>query len=267
MRMRWRKDGAWLQFRSATYYHDRLKEVPNRLLSRWVAARQKQGMLTLDDLVEITGLSDAQLDGAEMAEGARERLGLVEWDLARNTNLRTSLRFLAEFSPEQRRQTMSPSGLPFASMSLAQQQRFIGLTLLPEGAPLGSLDELAGATLRVDYSQPGGFQWGNPVRNESLRWVVRLDDGLQGRRALRPPVCARTREAVLEGVRQADPQIRVALLNARRWADPRLELAPRVVEEDEIFPTRLDLIVVYIPGTANDRPLHYRRPEGTGYVD
>src|SRR5439155_10776343 len=31
MRMRWRKDGKWLQLRSAGYFNDRLKEVPNRL--------------------------------------------------------------------------------------------------------------------------------------------------------------------------------------------------------------------------------------------
>jgi hypothetical protein len=75
------------------------------------------------------------------------------------------------------------------------------------------------------------------------------------------------REAVLEGVRQVDPQTRAALLKIRRGADPTLEAAPHVVEEDEIFPTRLDLIVAYIPGTANNRPIHYLRPEGTGYAD
>jgi hypothetical protein len=38
MRLRWTlADGNWLQFRSASYYDDRVKEVPNRLLSGWVA--------------------------------------------------------------------------------------------------------------------------------------------------------------------------------------------------------------------------------------
>jgi RNA polymerase sigma-70 factor (ECF subfamily) len=41
MRMRWRKEEDWLQFRSSSYYDDRLKEVPNRLLSRWMAARRQ----------------------------------------------------------------------------------------------------------------------------------------------------------------------------------------------------------------------------------
>src|SRR5262249_7385329 len=70
MRVRWDKEASWLQFRSPTFYDDRLKEVPNRLLARWAAARQRQGMLTLDDLVEIAQLPDAQLDAAEMSEGA-----------------------------------------------------------------------------------------------------------------------------------------------------------------------------------------------------
>ena len=32
MRLRWHKEGSWLQFRSTSFYDDRLKEVPNRLL-------------------------------------------------------------------------------------------------------------------------------------------------------------------------------------------------------------------------------------------
>ena len=46
MRLRWNKDGSWLQFRSTSYYDDRLKEVPNRLLARWAARRRQSGMIT-----------------------------------------------------------------------------------------------------------------------------------------------------------------------------------------------------------------------------
>ena len=47
MRLRWRREaetragGAWLEFRSASFYDDRLKEVPNRLLDRWATARRQ----------------------------------------------------------------------------------------------------------------------------------------------------------------------------------------------------------------------------------
>src|SRR5205807_1850093 len=84
MRLRWRKDapptsggpavreaGPWLQFRSVGYYHDRLKEVPNRLLTRWAAVRRQQGLLPLDDLCEIAQLSDAQpLESPDELAGA-----------------------------------------------------------------------------------------------------------------------------------------------------------------------------------------------------
>ena len=41
MRLRWNKDGEWLQFRSTSYFHDRLKEVPNRLLTRWAESPRR----------------------------------------------------------------------------------------------------------------------------------------------------------------------------------------------------------------------------------
>jgi Putative zinc-finger len=151
MRMRWHKEGNWLQFRSASYFNDRLKEVPNRLLDRWAASRRQHGALTLDDLVEIAQLSDAQLDAKEMAEGARECFGLAEWSLASNGNLRRHLRFLSAFTPAQRQEAMSDSGLPFDRMTLAQQQRFLISLLKPEDTPLASAEELAGATLKVEY--------------------------------------------------------------------------------------------------------------------
>jgi hypothetical protein len=260
MRLRWRWDGAWLQFRSASYYHDRLKEVPNRLLSRWVAARRQHGMLTLDDLVEIAQLPDAQLDGGDMAEGARQCLGLSEWDLARNGNLRPNLRYLAGFTPEQRQETMTVTGLPFTRMSLAQQQHFIAYVL--SDPPLQSLDDLAGATLRVEYSHPGEFQWGKLHRGEYLRWVVPMTPGAQGRRVVRPPVRERTREAALQAVQRVDPKIREALLEWKRRADPRLEASPHVVEDEEIYPTQLDLTFAYIPGSSNARMIRVTTFDG-----
>src|SRR5262249_43827520 len=122
MRLRWNKEGAWLQFRSASFFNDRLKEVPNRLLARWAASRRRHAALTLEDLVEIPQLPDAPLDADEMAEGARECFGLVEWALAGKRLLRPHLHFLAGLTQAQRDAAMSSTGLPFTGMSLAQQQ-------------------------------------------------------------------------------------------------------------------------------------------------
>jgi hypothetical protein len=178
MRTRWRKEGTWLQFRSDSYFIDRLKEVPNRLLERWAADRRQHGALTLDDLVEIAQLSDAQLDAKEMAEGARECFGLREWRLASNGNLRRHLRNMAGFAPEQRQEAMSAAGLPFGRMSLAQQQRFL-LYLLKSGDPsLRSLEEMAGAALQVEYRPPDlGFRYlPGTTSRRSIHWVNAQND-------------------------------------------------------------------------------------------
>ena len=80
-----------------------------------------------------------------------------------------------------RQEAMSPSGLPLGKMSLAQQQGFLSRLRSPE--PLGSLEELAGATLHVKYTQPGWFTW--QIRGPwYLEWIVPLEPGPQGRRAL-----------------------------------------------------------------------------------
>jgi hypothetical protein len=206
MRLRWHKEagtreaGAWLQFRSASYYNDRLKEVPNRLLARWAASRRagtrlRVGSLTLDDLIEIAQLSDPQLDAASMAEGARELWGLEEWDLARGGIPRRHLRFLAMFTPAQRQLANSPGGLAFTQMSLAQQQQFISLAFAYGPQPPDvRLEDLAGANLQVRYSLPGGYECGaaegqqHPAEELSVLW-------------------APTREAALQAARRLDPQV------------------------------------------------------------
>jgi hypothetical protein len=263
MRLRWHWDnragtGAWLKLRSASYFDDRLKEVPNRLLSRWSAERRSYGKLTLDLLTQIAQLSDAQLNADGMSEAARACFGLQEWDLARSRQLREHLRFLAGFTPAQRQEAMSSAGLAFARMPLSQQQRYLALALDPDEPGLGSLEELGGATLRVEYTHPGGFQWGeagHPGQGRYTRWVIPVEQGPHGRRVPRPVVRAGTREAALNAVRRLDGRLRAALLEATRRVDPRVEPSPHTVEEAQIFPTRLDLAVVYIPGATNLRPI------------
>jgi hypothetical protein len=234
-------DKVWLQFRSISYYNDRLKEVPNRLLNRWAAARRQQGMLALDDLVEIAQLPDAQLDGAEMAQGARDCYGLLEWEFPRYVRLRPQLRYLATFTPAQRQETIRPEGLPFARMSLAQQQQYITQAIYSYDAPLQSLEELTGATLRVHYTQPGWFQWGNYGALDWRRYVLAPEPG---RRIPRPLVLGRTREAALQAAHRFDP-----------GADGL-----------QIVPTELHLAVVYVPGISNRRNLRIYDPNHMVYI-
>jgi RNA polymerase sigma-70 factor, ECF subfamily len=214
MYVRWSKDGSWLQFRSATYYHDRLKEVPNRLLARWAESRRKHGALTLDDLVEIAQLSDAQLGAESMAEGARLCCGLTEWDLARARHLRSHLRYLAGLSPTQRNEALSDRGLAFTRLSLPQQQQFIALALGADADPSKvGLDDLAPATLRVEYTVPGGRQWIAPqVPGGMARFAPQTS----------PRVSEKTRQAALEAMRRFDPHQEEAQLLARAF--PELDL-------------------------------------------
>jgi hypothetical protein len=239
MRLRWHKEGgalaesppasratgdagsrSWLQFRSASYFQDRLKEVPNRLLNRWAAARRQRGHLTLEELLEIAALTDAQLDATGMAEGAKALFGLEEWDLARHPSLRPHWRFLAELTPEQRQEAAAASGLSFTRLTLPQQQEFLRLGLGTTGdAPPIGLQELATATLKIDYSVPGWFQWtasGTP------------DSSLPGS-IQRPTVRERTRAAALAAARKRDPG----------------------VTEADVVPTSLDGVVIYAVGTRD----------------
>jgi hypothetical protein len=259
-RIRWDKEGAWLQFRSATYYHDRLKEVPSRLLSRWAAARRQQGQLSLDNLVEIAQLSDSQLDGTEMAEGAMEYWGLKEWRLARDRTVRSHLRDLAAFTADQRQQMMSAAGLPFTRMSLPQQQKFIARAFENDNKALQSLDELSGATLRVDYTHPGWYQWRKPGDFRSIRWAVQVAPRPNGRRVLMPPIRERTREAALREARRAFPPVTEAMLQAYRQLGPDAEETKLIPQEAQIFPTELDLVIVYISGASTAHGIHWVRP-------
>jgi hypothetical protein len=203
MRLRWHKDGAWLQFRSASFYDDRLKEVPNRLLTRWAASRrQSTGAagtpgLPLDDLIEIAQLSDQQLDADSMAEGAKELWGLEEWELARRADQRRHLRFLAQCTPAQRQMAVSPEGLPFTRMSLAQQQQFTILAFAYDPTE-PRLEDLAVASLRVRYSPPGGYECRGATEPQASRQLPAEALSM---------VWAPTREAALQAARRLDPQV------------------------------------------------------------
>jgi hypothetical protein len=214
MGLRWNKNGAWLQFRSTTYYDDRLKEVPNRLLTRWAEARRRQGTLTLDHLIEIAQLSDAQLDAAAMAEGARECFGLHEWDLARHRSARQDWRFLAQLTPAQRQEAQSCDGLPFTKLTLPQQQQFIALAVPPREKEPVTLEEIARATLSLAYTQPGAYEWRPPGRPA---WHSLAPSAAQ----------APTREAALLAARRLDPQ----------------------VQADQLVPTELAVSILYRCGS------------------
>jgi hypothetical protein len=261
MRFRWLREGRWLQFRSVSFYDDRLKEVPNRLLLRWAQSRSDAGGrrrhpptawvpgLTLDDLIEVAQLTDAQLDSDTMAEGARDCFGLVEWDLVRRgtaSSTRSQLRYLATLTSPQRQMAETTAGLPFTQLSLAQQQQLIAhLGPRLQWAHIQSLESLTGAAVRVEYMQPGEFCWRPPeaVRPTGADARPSPFDRLRAGMFGLSPVRARTREAALQAARRIDPN-----------ADPT-----------QIAPTELAVAVVYLltdPTTGGLQPLGVRGVPG-----
>jgi hypothetical protein len=113
---------------------------------------------------------------------------------------------------------------------------------------------LVGTALRVDYSQPGWFEW-QPPENSSLRWAVRPGPGREGQWLPVPVVRERTREAALQALRRIDPQIRAAVQAAALAVDRGAAVPLNIAlppEEAQIVPSRLDLTTIYIPGTAKD---------------
>jgi hypothetical protein len=208
MGLRWHREGGWLQFRSAAYFNDRLKEVPRSTLARLAAVRREQDGLRFEDLLEIAGLPDAQLDAKEMAGGARRCWGIAEWETARYKPLRPHLRFLAGLSPDQRREAFQPDGLPFRRLTLPQQQGFIRLALAESADSLDlGLEELSGATLRVGYRRPGWFHW---------QGAEGIQAPMPARMARLLPVGARTRDAALDAARRVDPRISEAQIVTAR---------------------------------------------------
>jgi hypothetical protein len=155
MRLRWTKADGWLRFRSASYFNDRLKEVPNRLLVRWQESRKANGLLTTEDLLQIAALSDAQLNAGAVAEAVQAIYGLKEWKLASTNNIRTHWRFLANLTPALRKTAFSEKGITFSQLPVGLQQQYVTVALGPSAdkTPL-QLADLATATLKVAYPHP-----------------------------------------------------------------------------------------------------------------
>jgi hypothetical protein len=159
-RLRWGKEGTWLTFRTTSFFQDRLKEIPDRLLSRWAASRREKGVLTTEDLTQIAQLSDAQLDAQAMAEGARAVFGLKEWGLARSGNLRPHWRLLGVLPAALRKAAQQPRGVSFTQLSFSQQQQLVSVAFRAQAERL-TPEGLAGASLQVSYRPPSPPQSGS----------------------------------------------------------------------------------------------------------
>jgi hypothetical protein len=197
--VRWKKEGDFLVCRSAGFFWDKLKEVPNRYLVRWREDKRTQGGLPLEDLLEMTALSDQQLDSATVGKVIEHCWGLDEWWLVgkgtwkvgvNSGDLRPAARFLAGLTPAQRRQAQLPEWLAFTALTPAQQQALANLLWPPERT------KLSPQSLRFQfvYAPAGTYVWETIVTQEHEREAWQW-----------PMVVGKTREAALAAARQLYP--------------------------------------------------------------
>src|SRR5260370_39812498 len=77
--VRWKKDGDFITGRSTSYFWDKVKEVPNRYLQRWIHVRDTNGGLSLADMLEMASLPDEELDSRLVGEAIGHCWGLPGW--------------------------------------------------------------------------------------------------------------------------------------------------------------------------------------------
>jgi hypothetical protein len=201
MGVQWRKDGDFLLGRSASFFWDKLKEVPNRSLARWQEDRQRNKALSFDALMEMNALTDAQLDSLTMAQGARHCWGIEEWELVyvgnggwRNFSLarRAILRFLANASPAVRQRVIEAKGALIRELPASSQQEIMAALKEMGFMPI----TLLGSRLRVEYVPAGRYVWhprGGLITSGDAQSALPLIEG-------------KTPEEALTAARQTDPK-------------------------------------------------------------
>jgi hypothetical protein len=121
MGVHWKQEGDFILGRSTSYFWDKLKEVPNQLLQRWIADRDATGGLPLADMLEMASLSDPQLDSLIVSEAITHCHGLRDWGHMRWPVYRRSARYFATLTPEQQQRAFTLDTLPFTELTPAQR--------------------------------------------------------------------------------------------------------------------------------------------------
>jgi hypothetical protein len=192
--VRWSRDGDFLLCRGTSYYWDKLKEVPNRLLQRWIASRDANGGLPLADFLEMAALSDQQLDSVVVSEAIAHCWGLESIRNLRHPHSRRTARFFATLTTDQQHRAMMPAGVPIRQLTPTQQQGALQLNQAFHavmerqfGEPSSFNPEWwARAEVAAEYTPAGWYCWKPP----STRPVPMA------------PVAARTAEEALAAARR-----------------------------------------------------------------
>jgi hypothetical protein len=114
----WDRRGSLIRLRSRTWFFDRPREVPMRMLRRWQQLCEQRGALTLDAYGEMAvTLSDAQLAGLSAALGEAH----LPQELCQAYSARHALRLYVLLNPAQRSALWNDPFLAARRMTPAQQ--------------------------------------------------------------------------------------------------------------------------------------------------
>jgi hypothetical protein len=118
---RWDHRGNLVRLRSRTWFFDRPREVPLRLVRRWKELSDREAALPLAEYLQMAGaLTDAQLDGLGSLAGEQGLpLGLPGAGSARHV-----LRLYGSLSPAQQQALWQGNAIPAAKMAPAQRVLF-----------------------------------------------------------------------------------------------------------------------------------------------
>jgi len=196
--VRWKKDGEFLLGRSTSFYWDKLKEVPDRLLTHWQEDRDRLGGLPLEDLMAMAALTDEQVGSHTVGLGITHCRGLDEWGIVAGgpfiggelvpEHLRKQARALTVLTPGQLRAAQTPRGLALETLTPPQREvlgRELGWG--PEGQQW--------PRLLVSYIPRGRYVWQPLISQERYN--------MEGK--FWPRVSGATREEALAQARKYAP--------------------------------------------------------------
>ena len=121
----WGGDGKFLYMRTKGVRSSDAAEVPNRLLRPWQEAHAKQGSLGLDELAQISQLSEDQMDNL--------KLNSIHLRLGERVRVGEALRLYGMLTPRQR-EAARGNGISISELTVTQREALDGLQQ-SRGAP------------------------------------------------------------------------------------------------------------------------------------
>jgi hypothetical protein len=132
---RWDHDGKLVRLRSRTWFSDRPREIPLRLIRRWKSLCDQDGVLPLrEQLAMLATLTEAQWETVDLFQATLGETGWATPGTFRDNRIglppgflgaREALRLLAALTPAQQQALWSGRMMPVTEMSPPQRELFM----------------------------------------------------------------------------------------------------------------------------------------------